>query len=484
MESIKNLEPKAVWGYFDQITRIARPSKREELICAYLRDFGHLHGLEVLEDSKGNIVIVKPATVGYEHLAAIVLQSHVDMVCEKDPAVEFDFSKDAIQTYIEDGWVRARGTTLGADCGIGMALSLAVLTAEGISHPRIEALFTVDEEQGLTGAKELGRGMLTGERMINLDSEDEGEIYIGCAGGVDTIASFEYHTKKAPTKGYEYRRIEVSGLCGGHSGDDINRGYANANKLLTRVLWSLMSQSDTLLCLLDGGNLRNAIARDAWAVVAIDETLLDLATADFERVYSDIRAEFDTREPNMVMSFEVTEPTRHRIDRATAHRLVAALQAAPHGVQAMSPTMPGMVETSTNLASVKMVEPEEIIVTTSQRSSLEGAKRDIATTVESVFRLAGAAVHHTDGYPGWSPNPTSEFVQNAARLYQEMFSREARVKTIHAGLECGLILEKYPQLDIISIGPTLRGVHSPAERIEIVTVKMLYDYLLALLALK
>lgn len=478
---MKTLAPQLVWGYFSEITQIPRPSKKEEKIRQYLRDFASKHSLPIKEDEKGNIVITRPAATGCEAMPTVILQSHVDMVCEKEAGLDFDFETQPIDAYVDGDWVTARGTTLGADCGIGMALQMAALTDPELTSGAIEALFTVDEEQGLTGAMNIGDDMLTGTQMINLDSEDEGEIYIGCAGGIDTIATFEAQFKKAPSKkDYDFYKITVGGLRGGHSGDDINKGLANANKLLTRELWLMLSGWEVKLCDIDGGNLRNAIARDAWATVALPkEHANDIIVAAAELAV-ELKAEYALTEPNISITMAQVEQPERKIDNETAHILVAALQAVPHGVQSMSQAMPGMVETSTNLASVKIVG-DDIVVTTSQRSSVESAKYDIAHTVESVFRLAGAVVRHSDGYPGWKPNPKSPLVVKSADVYKKMFDKKPAIKAIHAGLECGLFLTKYPHLDIISIGPTLRGVHSPDERIEIRTVDMVWRYLVALL---
>lgn len=478
---MKTLEPKIVWSYFEQITKVPRPSKHEEKIRQYLKDFAASHSLPIAEDQCGNIVITRPASPGFEDKSAVILQSHVDMVCEKEAGLDFDFETQPIDAYVDGEWVKARGTTLGADCGIGMALSLAALTEPNLKCGAIEALFTVDEEQGLTGAMNIGENMLTGSTMINLDSEDEGEIYIGCAGGVDTIATFDVEPKKTPSaKEYHFYKLVVGGLHGGHSGDDIDKGLACANKVLTRILWLMMSRHNVALCAIDGGNLRNAIARDSWAVVAIPKADYQTAVAEATTLAQSIKNEYITTEADMQIWLEQVSAPDYKIDSQTAHRLVAALAAVPHGVQSMSRTMPGLVETSTNLASIKMSDGE-ITVVTSQRSSIESAKNDIAITVESVFRLAGATVRHTDGYPGWAPNPSLPLVEKSAALYREMFSKEPAIKAIHAGLECGLFLTKYPHLDVISIGPTLRGVHSPAERLQIQSVAMVWSYLLRLL---
>ncbi|MFI3287017.1 MAG: aminoacyl-histidine dipeptidase [Rikenellaceae bacterium] len=485
MATIRELEPKNVWTIFDEITKIPRPSKKEEKIRAYLREFAAKHSLEIKEDAKGNIVIRKEATPGRVNHTPVILQSHVDMVCEKDSGSTHNFETDPIETYIEDGWVKARGTTLGADCGIGMALQMAVLCAEGIEHPAIEALFTVDEEMGLTGAMELGEGMLTYKRMINLDSEDEGEIFIGCAGGIDTLANYEIEYEDC-AEGATYYNINIGGLRGGHSGDDINKGRANANKVLGRMLWLVTEEFGARICTLDGGNLRNAIARDSSAVVAfgsgvdleaMEERLAGLAVA--------ICDEYSVTEPDIEISFESDCMVEFKRVFAGefSRRVLRAVLGVPCGVIEQSFSMPGLVETSTNLASIKVYEGE-LEVVTSQRSSVQSARDYVASGVAGVFALSGARVRHSDGYPGWKPNPDSVFVQGSARLYYDMFGEEAKVKAIHAGLECGLFLENYPDLDIISVGPTLRDVHSPSERLEIASLAKTWDYLLGLLSLE
>lgn len=484
MKQISELEPQIVWQIFEQITRIPRPSKKEAKIQAFVESFADKHGLEHRRDAKGNIVVVRPASPGRENEPALILQSHMDMVCEKDAGVQIDFERDPIQAYVDGEWVKARGTTLGADCGIGMALQMAVLIDPELRVPEIEALFTVDEEQGLTGAMNLGEGMLTGNRMINLDSEDEGEIFIGCAGGIDTIATMEYNPEKAPlTADYKYYTVRVSGLHGGHSGDDIEKGFANSNKVLNRILWNLAEDYGLRVCSFDGGNLRNAIPREAEAVVAIPVKSIALAEAAFRKLADEMVAEYKHTETSIKIIFEPAEDVPGQVLPADVQqRLLNVLYAVPHGVMAMSFAMPGLVETSTNLASVKMPEAGRIVITTSQRSSVESAKRDIADRVAVVFSLAGATVRHTDGYPGWTPNPASPLVRKAADIYKEQFGKEPKIKAIHAGLECGLFLSRYPQLDIISTGPTLRGVHSPAERVEIATVGKVWRYLTELVA--
>ena len=480
MTDLTKLAPCEVWTEFEAITRVPRPSKKEEKIRDYLVGWAKEHGLEYRCDATGNVVIRKPATTGYEGRPTVILQSHMDMVCEKNSDVAFDFEHDAIRTRIDDGWVRAEGTTLGADDGIGMAAALAMLASATVAHPALEALFTVDEETGLTGAFGLGEGMLTGKYLINLDSEDEGEIFIGCAGGIDTLATILYTPEPAPA-GLVWFRIALSGLKGGHSGDDIDKGRGNSNKLLNRFLRYGTREFGLRLAQFDGGNLRNAIAREAHAVIAIPEADKHALRTDLNVFAAQAEAEYAVADPDLQFTLESENPRTKAIDKDTAKRLLQALYAAPHGVYAMSQDIPGLVETSTNLASVKM-KPDNIIrIETSQRSSTESSKQDIANMVRTVFEMAGANVSFGDGYPGWKPNPHSEILEVAAESYKRLFGVDAQIKAIHAGLECGLFLDKYPSLDMISFGPTLQGVHSPDERMLIPTVQKFWDHLLDIL---
>ncbi|MBQ9138226.1 MAG: aminoacyl-histidine dipeptidase [Alistipes sp.] len=475
--TIKDLQPKLIWEIFDQITAVPRPSKHEEKIIEYLIEFAKSYSLDYQRDEIGNVVIRKGATAGYEALPTVILQSHMDMVCEKNSDVAHNFDTDPIRTKIVDGWVKAEGTTLGADCGIGMAAALALLVDPTVEHGAIEALFTVDEETGLTGAFNLGEGMLTGKYLVNLDSEDEGELFIGCAGGVDTLGYFDYAVETLPA-GYEYYRIGISGLKGGHSGDDIDKGLGNANKILASFLYDA-ARFGIRLGIFDGGNLRNAIPREAYAVVAVPEHTALLFETSLAQYVSAVKALYAPTEPNLKITLgqAALQPV---IDEDTQSALLSALVGLPNGVMAMSQTMKGLVETSTNLASVKFADGK-IVVTTSQRSSVERAKRDTMHSIEAVLALAGATVEHSDGYPGWTPNPDSDLLRWSVESYKELFGSEPKVRAIHAGLECGLFLEKYPHLEMVSFGPTLRGVHSPDERLEIDTVDKFWRLLLELL---
>ena len=476
MSEITSLEPRLVWEQFDAITRVPRPSKKEGKIIDFLVDFAKKHHIEYKKDAIGNVVMRKPATPGMEERAAVILQSHMDMVCEKNSDVEFDFDNDPIRTRIDGEWVRAEGTTLGADCGIGMAAALAVMLDETVEHGPVEALFTVDEETGLTGAFELGEGMLTGKYLINLDSEDEGQLFIGCAGGIDTVATMRYRQEEAP-KNFDFFRIDIGGLLGGHSGDDIDKGRANSNKLLARFLWLAARQTEMRLVYLDGGNLRNAIPREAFAVFGVPSRDAKRLRELFEEYVRGVGQEFAPVEKSMEITLsEMPEPDTV-IDADAQQYLLYALCGLPNGVLAMSPTMPGMVETSTNLASVKFVGDRLIEITTSQRSSIESARDAAAASVESVLLLGGGDVTHSDGYPGWAPDPESHLLAVTIEAYEKLFGNKPLVRSIHAGLECGLFLRKYPWLEMVSFGPTLRGVHSPDERLEIASVDKFWKLL-------
>jgi dipeptidase D len=477
---LEKLQPVSVWKYFEEILQIPRPSKKEEKIIAYLESFAKKQKLDFKKDKAGNVLISKPATKDCEKLQTVVLQSHIDMVCEKNSDSKHNFDKDPIIPVIDGDWVKAKETTLGADNGIGVATQLALLASNDIKHGPIECLFTTDEETGLTGAFALKPGFFTGKILINLDSEDEGEIFIGCAGGKDTVITFKYEPKKAPGKQVALK-LSVTGLTGGHSGDDINKGYANAVKLLTRALFELDNEYGIKIADIKGGNLRNAIPREAYAVFYVTHEKVKKIKTDIKNFHNTVKDEYRHTEPNMKITISETEKMSTILDKKTQPRLIQSLYACPHGVIAMSLDMPGLVETSTNLASVKMLGKNKIEVTTSQRSSVESAKTDILNMVETTFLLAGAQVKHSDGYPGWKPNTDSEILKVASKTYKDLFHKEAKVKAIHAGLECGLFLEKYPELDMISIGPTMKGVHSPAEKLNIKTVDLFWKFLLEIL---
>lgn len=480
MSKFGNIEPKDIWMYFEEILTIPRPSKKETAIIKYLQDFAAKHNLAVKTDEAGNVLISKPAYPGYENLQSVVLQSHMDMVCEKNSDVTHNFNTDPIEAYIDGEWIKAKGTTLGADDGIGIAAQLALLASKEIKHGPLECLFTVDEETGLTGAFEMKEGFFNSKILLNLDSEDEGELFIGCAGGMDTVATFGYDSEKVPTDSVALK-VTVKGLTGGHSGDDIDKNRGNSIKIINRFLWKGTHKYDLRLSQLDGGNLRNAIPREAFAVITVHKDDKAEMIKEFEKLREDIYSEIKDVEPNLTIVFENAELPAFVIDEPTHYDLLNSLYACPHGVIAMSRQLKGLVETSTNLASVKFIQDNQILVTTSQRSSVDSAKIDISNMVESVFRLANANIQHSDGYPGWAPNTNSKILQITKDSYTKLFGVEPIVRAIHAGLECGLFLEKYPQLDMISFGPTIRGAHSPDERLSIPTTQKFWNLLLDVL---
>jgi len=477
---ISQLEPKGIWANFENICKVPRPSRKEEKIIAYIEEFASDNKLNCKKDKVGNILISKPASPGFENRKKVVLQSHLDMVCEKNSDVVHDFENDPIKPYIDGEWVRAEGTTLGADCGIGIAAQLAMLTDTTIKHGPIECLFTVDEETGLTGAFALKQGFFEGKILINLDSEDEGELFIGCAGGIDTVATMSFQPREIPS-GFFPLAINVSGLKGGHSGDDINKGRANAIKILVRILWDAYHKYGIKLAAIDGGNLRNAIAREASAVFLVLKGYKENLVAQFNILVHDLEQELLITEPGLKIELSSAEMPEYVISDIHSEKLINTLYACPHGVFSMSYRMPGLVETSTNLASVKVKNNSIVEITTSQRSDQESGKNDIKSMVESVFLLGGASVVHSEGYPGWTPNPNSEILKISKKAYTDLFGKKPVVRSIHAGLECGLFLEKYPILDMVSFGPTIRGAHSPDERLDIETTEKFWSHLVDVL---
>ena len=474
------LKPARVFEQFAKINQIPRPSKHEDAMIAYLKKFGEDHGLETLVDETGNVLIRKPGTKGHEDRQTTILQSHMDMVCDKLVDVDIDFHKDPIQTYVDGEWMRAKGTTLGADDGIGCAIELALLDADDIEHGPIECVFTRDEETGLTGAFGMKGGFMTGNYLINLDSEDEGQIFVSCAGGINTSANFTFTREEAP-KGYFFMEGTLKGLNGGHSGDDIDKKRANANKLLARFLYMEQKKMPLLLADIQAGGLHNAIPREARATVAVPSAMKETVRVDWNLFAADVEEEYRVTEPSMEFILESTDATATVVDSQTSQRLIAALQGVTNGVFAMSQDI-ALVETSTNLASIHMVpERKTIEINSSQRSSLLSARHNVSATFAAVFELAGAEVETGEGYPGWKPNPDSHLLKVAVAQYNRLFQKEPVVRGIHAGLECGLFSEKYPALDMVSFGPTLRGVHSPDEKLLIPTVQMVWDHLLAIL---
>lgn len=468
-----------VMDIFLEICRIPRPSGREEKMGQYLMDFASDRGLACRKDDAGNVLISKPATPGFENRQTVILQAHQDMVCEKDATLEHDFMTQPIDTYVEDGWLKARGTTLGADDGMGIAMALAVLDSSELQHGPVECLFTTSEETGLCGAMGLKAGMMNGRMLINLDSEDEGEIFIGCAGGINTTVTFDFKSDAVPA-GFLFLKVGVDKLHGGHSGDDIDKGYANANKILARFLNGALDKYDLRLCSISGGNLHNAIPRDATAVIAVPFADREKIRIDFNVFAAEIQDEYHVTESSAQFFMESVDPVATCIEPAVAANIIRSVYAVFNGVYAMSMDVPGLVETSSNLARIR-TEEGKVTMVASQRSSVESAKYAVQSTLAACFRMAGAKVESNEGYPGWAPNPKSQLLDISVRTYRELFGKEPKVKAIHAGLECGLFLTSYPDLDMISVGPTLRGVHSPSERLELATVPMVFEHLLAIL---
>ena len=463
-----HLKPELVWYHFEEICKHPRPSKKEEKIAQYVVSVGERLGLQTEKDKFGNIVIRKPATPGYENRKAVVLQGHIDMVCEKNRDVEHDFDNDPIYPYIDGDWVKAKGTTLGADNGIGVACALAVLESKDIEHGPLECLFTLDEETGLTGASSLKKNWLKADILINMDSEDIGVIFIGCSGGKNTAATFKAKLEKAP-RNYSTYELKVAGLKGGHSGLEIQVGRGNAVKILNRAIWSYSQENNIRLAEINGGNKHNAIPREAFAVVLVpknDEKKLKKFIAKYNET---VKSEYVAVEPDLVVSMEKHSAPEKVMDEKTQKHLVNALYAIPHGVIKMSNDIPGLVETSTNLAVVE-TKGKNINIVTSQRSPVYSQNVDITNMVTAVLKLAGAEITYGDGYPGWAPDINSDILKVFKSTFTKMYGKEPEVTAIHAGLECGIIKEKYPDMDMISFGPTMRDVHSPAEKLQISTV--------------
>lgn len=476
---LNDLEPAKVWFYFDAICRIPRLSKNEGQIRQYLLDFAVRNNLESKTDKVGNVLIRKPADPEFKNRKGVVLQSHMDMVGEKDASTEHNWANDPIVPYIDGRWVMAKDTTLGADDGIGIAAQLALLSDSSIKTGPIECLFTVDEESGMTGAIELEKGFFESRILINLDSEDEGELFIGCAGGMDSIAEMTF-TGEEVDKDHTTLKISITGLHGGHSGDEIHKGYANSVKVMTGLLQVLTTKYSIRLSQFNGGNLRNAIPREAFAYITCDKDYVSDIKKDVADYLQKMKDEYSSTEHGIEITVSKGGSVSFVMDHENHKSLLDALDKCPHGVIAWSEEMEGLVETSTNLASVKYTG-KNIKIVTSQRSSIESSKKDIAGTIKRIFTENNARVHHSGGYPGWEPNTNSEILKITSQSYKKLFSTTPVVRAIHAGLECGLILEKYPGLDMISFGPTIKGAHTPQERIDIETTKKFWDLLVDVL---
>lgn len=474
------LKPARVFEQFAEINKIPRPSKHEEKMIDYLKEFAEKRNLEHEVDETGNVIIRKPATKGHENAPMVSLQSHMDMVCDKLVDVDINFQTDAIQTYVDGEWLTAKGTTLGADDGIGCAIELAILDSDDIEHGPIECVFTRDEETSLTGAMGMKAGFMKGDMLINLDSEDEGQIFISCAGGKTTSAKFTFTREQAP-EGYFFLQASIKGLKGGHSGDDINKKRANAIKILTRFLYKEQEKMDLHLASFNSGKLHNAIPRDGVIVFAVPASEKETVRVDWNVFTANVEEEYHVSDTTMEFNLESAEATAV-IEKGVSHRFILAMQAVDNGVFAMcqDEALAYMVETSNNVASVATSE-NEINIITSQRSNVMSNLENETNTVKAAFELAGAEVKMSDGYPAWKMNPDSKLTKVAVESYKKLFGKEPIVKGIHAGLECGLFSERYPNLDMVSFGPTLRDVHTPDERLHIPTVQMVWDHLLDIL---
>ena len=477
--TIKDLNPALVWNIFDQITKVPRPSKKEEKIREYLVNFAKEHGIEYKTDAIGNVAMFRPATKGYENAPRVILQGHMDMVCVANDGVEHDFDNDPIKTVIDGEWVRAEGTTLGADNGIGVAAGLAVMIDKDLVTGPVQALFTVDEETSMGGANNLGEGMIEGDILLNLDSEEDGEICMGCAGGVGTKATFEFTPTPAPAN-LKYIDILFKDFQGGHSGTDIDAERACVTKLIMRFIWNTMAKREVKLAYIKTGDKHNAIPVKAEAIIGVKPEDVDATIAELEAFTATIKNEYKHTEKDMKILSSIVDAPATVIDDCTTKRLVASVYTAPHGVYHMSKEIEGLVETSTNLATINM-DGNKIYVDTLQRSSVESRKDEMAEIVEAHFTLAGASITHSDPYPGWAPNMESPILNVAIDVYKRLFGETPKTSALHAGLETGLFLINYPNLDMISFGPTLRGVHSPKEKMHIPAVAKFWTYLTSIL---
>jgi dipeptidase D len=477
--TVVKLEPTQVWKNFERLNAVPRPSKKEQRVIEFMRDFGKELGLPTEVDEVGNVLIRKPATPGREKRKTVILQGHLDMVHQKNNDTQFDFSSQGIQSYVDDGWVKAKGTTLGADNGIGVASIMAVLESKNLQHGPLEALFTIDEETGLTGAARLKPGWLRGEILLNTDTEEHGELCIGCAGGVDTIVTHSYSVIKPP--GNTAIEIKVKGLKGGHSGCDIHLGRGNANKILNRLLYLATKDFHAAVCRIDGGNLRNAIPRESSAVIVVQSDQAAAIKKALQGLAEAIGNELKRVEPDLLISLGGTALPDGAMEFKAQQALIRAVYAAPNGVFRMSNDVPGLVETSTSMARVSVSDGKAQVEFLS-RSSVDSGKDNVKTAIEAAFELAGCQVQHTGGYPGWTPNKDSAILQLMVATYKKLFGEEPKVAAVHAGLECGIIGSHYPQLDMISFGPTIRNPHSPDEMCEIESVQKYWRYLVEVLA--
>ena len=479
-QEIRNLEPKELWNKFADLNAVPRPSKKEERVIEFMKNFGNSLGLETFEDEIRNVIIRKPATPGMENRKAIVMQGHLDMVHQKNADTVFDFDKQGIDMYVDGDWVRARGTTLGADNGLGVATIMAVLESKTIAHPAIEALFTIDEETGMTGALNLKGGILQGQILLNLDTEEDDEIDIGCAGGIDVTAARTYHDEEVPEGSVGYL-ITVKGLNGGHSGMDIHKGLGNANKIMNRLLFDAFENFGLQIAEINGGSLRNAIPRESVAKVIISEMFDEAYLFDMQEIINDIKAEYKTTEPNLSIEIVKTDLPEKVMDLGVQEGIIRAIYAAHNGVYRMSADMADLVETSNNIARV-IIKDGEILVGCLTRSSVESSKFDLANSLRSAFELVGCEVELSGSYPGWTPNVNSEILEVLKEIYEKQNGEEPKVVACHAGLECGILGTNYPEMDMISFGPTIHGAHSPDERASISSAQKYWKFVLEILS--
>ncbi len=473
--NFSGLKPEVIWKHFGSLTQIPRPSKKEARIIQFIKEFGENLGLETIVDDVGNVIIRKPATPGMEDRKGVILQGHLDMVPQANSDRQFNFDTDPIEAYVDGEWVTANGTTLGADNGMGVAAAMAILEAKDLVHGPVEGLFTIDEETGMTGAFGLKSGLLHGDILLNMDSEDEGELYIGCAGGVNANAFYSYDEVDVPSGSVGFK-VMLSGMKGGHSGIDIPLYRANANKLLFRFLKKAVTDFDVRIAEVEAGSLRNAIPREAWVLLSVKNDQLEGLTKWVAAFEATVKNEYKTSDPDLKVTHEKAELPKKVMNEMAQWDFINAIYACPNGVVRMSNDMEGLVETSTNLAIIT-VKGGEAVVKNLLRSSVDSAKHDLAEVVKSVFELAGARVELTGEYPGWKPNPGSPILKEMLEIYNNKFGKVPEIKAIHAGLECGLLGGVYPHWDMISFGPTIRYPHSPDEKVHIESVQKFWDFL-------
>jgi dipeptidase D len=475
-DQVRTLEPKPLWNHFADLNAVPRPSKKEDRIRAFMVDFGKSLNLPTRVDEIGNVIITKPASKGMENRAPIVMQSHLDMVHQKNASTDFDFENEGIRMLVDGDWVKAEGTTLGADNGIGVATIMAILASDEIEHPPLEALFTIDEETGMTGAQGLKGGELSGKYLLNLDTEDDDELSIGCAGGIDISVAKTY--APIPTEeNLKGLRITVKGLNGGHSGMDIHKGLGNANKLLNRILSAAAEVAEFKLGTFDGGGLRNAIPREAFAVIAISDDQIDALKERIAEVTAELKSEYQTTDPGLSVDLEEVSKPRNAVPNDLQKRLIAAIYACPNGIYRMSPDIPDLVQTSNNLARI-LVDDGQIEILCLTRSSVDSEKMDLTHAIKANFHGLDAKVEFSGSYPGWTPLPGSKIVSLMSDLYREMFNEEPKVAACHAGLECGILGSNYPEMEMISFGPNIRGAHSPDEKVQVSSVQKFWNYTL------